>query len=651
MIADYLPMTRRSLMEQTREPLTSRFAVFLEHCNDQPLVLPISSGEGKGFVGLVDSPSTKINLGLTASTAAAGGVINLEPDAHANLFSPINDNQHDGTVGYRFTFENIPLIGGEITLVCSEPVDVIVAHRDHSDFELEYEVTTTKIKSNSASDKAARGEIVLKNVQKAVRPLKAKAITKKVNGGNRLLKQTTDNVDIHDETESSVQFDYSNPGEFVLVQLEIQNPYSGGQIHRSILVKTELESLVEVSPLDLKSSFVDDEGDLNLIFSGIDFDRFEVVLLKTLITVEWNGKTLKNSRIELQGMTQNGHLILNGGWIRTILDQAAKKYGSCDVFDDKKECWKVVVAEGLALDPENMYRVIATLSSAKNPAIGKNKNLLSNAPTKEETEISDEMKRGRPPPDFRRLQEMHLRGLQSASQKKIMVHGYCTSSNPFPDSHFTNEVSFADPGYPTSRRERRLGGLSGGNNWSNDLFARKIIQYAVNNGITSCGIVAHSQGGLAALHLYTYYWSCLDYSSVSGCRMIQSVGSPYQGTALSSAADLGDIFGFGCGKNDDLTESGATSWLANIPTWARNKVYYWTTSFKDNWLSYDYCHLGTDLLLNDPDDGVVEQSRGQLSSGINRGHKVDWCHSSGMVKSPHYLDSSRNSEMNAYACY
>ena len=38
------------------------------------------------------------------------------------------------------------------------------------------------------------------------------------------------------------------------------------------------------------------------------------------------------------------------------------------------------------------------------------------------------------------------------------------------------------------------------------------------------------QGGAASLHLYTYYWSGFDYAT--GNRLIQSVGTPYQGTAL-----------------------------------------------------------------------------------------------------------------------
>ena len=132
--------------------------------------------------------------------------------------------------------------------------------------------------------------------------------------------------------------------------------------------------------------------------------------------------------------------------------------------------------------------------------------------------------------------------------------------------------------------------------------------------------------------------------------MIQSVGSPYQGTALAgSLASLGSVFGVGCDSQNDLTESGAVAWLSYIPTWARNAVYYYTTSFKDRWWAYDYCNFATDPFLSDPDDGVVAKGRGQLPSGNNAGHKTNQCHTTGMRDDAQYLDGNRNSQMNAYA--
>lgn len=218
-----------------------------------------------------------------------------------------------------------------------------------------------------------------------------------------------------------------------------------------------------------------------------------------------------------------------------------------------------------------------------------------------------------------------------AGGRLLLVHGYCSGNVWGPVSgQFSNASIFLD----TDK------------NRSHDAFANLIAGFG--SSYSSYGIVAHSQGGAASLHLYTYYWSGLDYAT--GGRLIQSVGTPYQGTSLAgNAAVLGQIFGVGCGTNTDLTYSGAASWLSGVPTWARNAVNYYTTSFKDYWWSYDYCHLVTDLLLNDPDDGTTEKAKGQLSSGVNRGHRTGWCHTSGMADPAQTTDSSRNASMSSNA--
>ena len=215
-----------------------------------------------------------------------------------------------------------------------------------------------------------------------------------------------------------------------------------------------------------------------------------------------------------------------------------------------------------------------------------------------------------------------------AGSRLLLVHGYCSGNVWGPQTgQFTGESVFQDLNQ----------------NRSHDEFARRVRDYGAS--WSSFGIVAHSQGGAAATHLYTYYWSGLDYAS--GNRLIQSVGTPYQGTNLAgNLAVLGQIFGAGCGSNSNLTYSGAASWLSGIPSWARAKVNYSTTSFNDRWWAYDYCHIATDLLLNDPDDGTTERAYGQLSGAVNRGHKTGWCHTSGMRDPAQTTDASRNADMN-----
>lgn len=217
--------------------------------------------------------------------------------------------------------------------------------------------------------------------------------------------------------------------------------------------------------------------------------------------------------------------------------------------------------------------------------------------------------------------------------KLMLVHGYCSGDAWGPAAsagQFTNYVKFLDLN----------------KNRTHDQFANLIKNFGAS--LPSFGIVAHSQGGAASLHLYTYYWSGLD--SATGTRLIQSVGTPYQGTALAgNLAILGQIFGAGCGSNSNLTYSGASAWLAGIPTWARAKVYYHTTAFTDVWWRYDYCNIATDPFLSDPDDGVVERAYAQLSGAVNLGHKTGWCHTTGMRDPAQTGDSSRNANMNSNA--
>ncbi|MCC4608573.1 choice-of-anchor X domain-containing protein [Xanthomonas campestris] len=219
---------------------------------------------------------------------------------------------------------------------------------------------------------------------------------------------------------------------------------------------------------------------------------------------------------------------------------------------------------------------------------------------------------------------------QAAGSQLVLVHGYC-SNGVWPQAQFTNASTFLD-----AKQNR-----------SNDQFAQRIAQFA--SQWSSFSTVAHSQGGMAALHLYTYYWSGLD--NASGGRVMQSVGTPYQGTNLSGVlAAVGSWFGVGCGTNSDMTYDGAKAWLAGIPADARAKVNYYTTSFaKTNWYTNDYCNAASDLVLNDPEDGTVEQVNAQLPGGVNRGHTTGQCHTTGMRDPAQYLDANRNAVMNANA--
>jgi hypothetical protein len=216
----------------------------------------------------------------------------------------------------------------------------------------------------------------------------------------------------------------------------------------------------------------------------------------------------------------------------------------------------------------------------------------------------------------------------STRGKLILVHGYC--SNPvWPISDFTDAVEFLDVG------ESR----------SNDQFARLLRDQC--DKYPSCGIVAHSQGGMAALHLKTFYWSGLD--TAVGPRLIQSVGAPYQGCSLAGfIAGIGKMFGYGCGAQYDLTPEGASLWLSMVPPKARESVYYYTTESSKNGI-FDSCVTAANLVLHEPNDGTCEEKYSKLDGGNFINNKVGWCHTGDMNYPPQCTDRSRNSEMNKFA--
>ena len=251
-----------------------------------------------------------------------------------------------------------------------------------------------------------------------------------------------------------------------------------------------------------------------------------------------------------------------------------------------------------------------------------NKGSISKAFSSTNTRITQDMLMGTAPQQIRSVNK-------ASGTKLLLVHGYC-SDPVWNSSHFSDAAVFED--YDENR--------------TNEEFAQLILDFGAP--YSSYGIVAHSQGGSAAVHLYSRYWSGLDYAN--GGRIIQSVGTPYQGTSLAgSLAAIGEIFGIQCGYATDLTYSGASNWLSTIPSWARSQVDYYTTSFTDKWWRWDYCHVASDVLLSDPDDGTTEKWSGQLSGAVNRGHTTGQCHTPGMRDMAQTHDTGRNASMNSRA--
>jgi len=213
----------------------------------------------------------------------------------------------------------------------------------------------------------------------------------------------------------------------------------------------------------------------------------------------------------------------------------------------------------------------------------------------------------------------------AAGGKLVLLHGYCAGSNPWTPADFTNAAFYLDANA----------------NVNNQQFATKVYNWAEANGFPSYGIAGHSQGGMVGLHLLNYFETGLD--DAAGSKLLQSLGTPYQGcSAAGTAANLGKLFGAGCGSNTDLTTDGAKLWLAGVTQQAQRSVHYYTTTYEQGKMFGDWCSLPMNALLEWPNDGTCEIEHASLPYGNYMGNTQKQCHTNQMGYMAQYLDRSRN---------
>ena len=139
---------------------------------------------------------------------------------------------------------------------------------------------------------------------------------------------------------------------------------------------------------------------------------------------------------------------------------------------------------------------------------------MAQAPSIRETSISDEIRQGKKLGANNKTTGPGQRKLQSS--RKILVRGYCSTWSPFPTSHFTNDIVFADPN--TTNPEPQTGHI--------------ISLHKGLTNLTTAGAALLVRGEEQPVFTFTNnIGPAFDHLSVS--RIIQSVGTPYQGTALA----------------------------------------------------------------------------------------------------------------------
>lgn len=614
---------------------SSSYVTFGPCHHSTSLQVPISGGSGRGVIISLSSQLSILNLSLAESSKHMGTVGLDNPVAGSVAFSMLPPDRK----AFPFTYQNVGDNGTLLEISCeqSSSTDILVMVQDDSkvivnarvDFD---ESGGQRVKLDSSTN--LKSDVVMKGMSKG--------------------KSKKQVAKFRNASKTGITIHHDKPGGVAIVQTQVRDPRNGKVVHRSIVTETR-QSSSAIQPLGLLESKVDDDGDVVIKFQPVR-DSNQPLKVDARIGIVLDHTDTHKPCVDVSAIVEDHTLVVNNGWIRQCLNESG--------FTNQTTGWDVVVLNGTVTDPNDGYRVLARLEDVETTDI-RNQHAamrLKLASPPLSTKITKEMREGRKPRD---LKHRSLRAQQqpqpprpghsvlapvkapqhppqqqnqkktsastiSRQHRKVLVYGYCAKSTEFPTSQFTDYVAFSDPSGPAS--------------WSHDTFARKIANFTSNLG--GCGCIAHSQGGAACLHLKTYYHSCLDTPSVKGYP-IQSVGTPYQGTAVAGTlASLGRLFGVGCGYNADLTYSGAQSWLSNIPSWARSQVYYYTTSF-----SGFFCTLASEFVLSDPNDGVTEMSMGQLVGGNNMGNTQGWCHIAGMQDPAQCLDSHRNAVMNAAAQY
>eukprot|EP00741_Cyanophora_paradoxa_P000946 tig00000448_g914.t1 len=213
----------------------------------------------------------------------------------------------------------------------------------------------------------------------------------------------------------------------------------------------------------------------------------------------------------------------------------------------------------------------------------------------------------------------------------VVVHGYCADGSDWYLSNFTDAVRFMDYGQGVS----------------NDEFARRLSVFG--SSLATCTLAAHSQGGMASLHMRNFYHSCLDGNTnrTGGARLIQTVGTPFHGSSIAGRwASIFGLLGYGCGSVADLTPTGAELWLSYMRDEARRDVYYFATRSPAGELP---CDRRTDLLLLKPNDGATENLYNQLAGANSMGVTEAECHMDMMNYPSQTLNGSRNVDISRHA--
>lgn len=225
----------------------------------------------------------------------------------------------------------------------------------------------------------------------------------------------------------------------------------------------------------------------------------------------------------------------------------------------------------------------------------------------------------------------------------VLVHGWCGNTNTWEGWRFNDGPRFEYNSPITSM---------GRNDFAIELALQANAEYR-----DWFSVVAHSQGGQAAIHMQSYYFTGLDNSPAP--RPIQTVGTPYQGSLLmdlyvgSGAGMINDIFNIDdCQAQWSLTTASSIPWAIMLPFNSQQRTFYYRTTHdmpSNWWESLQFwrwkCNAAS-WIIPGADDGVVSVVEGWLGLGNDMGIMTRECHTGvGMNFMNQTRDNNRNDIM------
>ncbi len=558
------------------EIVKSKVAYFIGTCSSTlPFKFPIGGNSGRGSIGF-DSTS-KVNedtlsLSFVGKKEKNSDISTMNDKVGNDFFGSIGENKSSLSFhGIPFKYEGITSKDlSMVQLTCPDsknPMDVIIIVSDNDE-----EYAQAKIISGIPGSDTIEVELLNSEASSdlAAVPLKKGLTTFAADRGAEAQTFAFENPKPDDgkiqaaKNECSIvqavltdSNDQNVPRSLVVCSDEKS---SSVRAHRKLLSNDNGGVNVDSAEIDTNGDIAIDFASLHSSFDAESSSSDEIVKFDVRIGInsKCNDETIEVVDMSAMLLASKPTMIVNGSWFRRARELHEIK-DSCE--------WEPVVMDAVVTDPESKYSYLAHLSTPTEVKVmtgvqshgnahrklsmdelGHRRSLLTARASLNEMNITTEMSVGRKP------ESMYLPSTSSSSEsrnlasspaakrlcKKILVHGYC-SLGVWPMAHFTDAIEFSDPDTIAPVES----------SWSHNQFALKIDKFANDNDIVSCGIIAHSQGGLASLHLKDNYWSCLDNAQDSdleenGGRLIQSVGSPYQGTPLAgNLAAIGNVFGVG----------------------------------------------------------------------------------------------------------